>query len=222
MADDTNTTASGSANSPTGDTDGHAPNPPAPRHRWRRLDYFGISMSLLAFVVSGISLYVSYVTGNDVANVDAIKTEYALFSDFAKLQYEHPLMSHLFAFTPEQYRSTAGKIAEVAATLDQAKRTSYRLEEQGIANFIFTSFEETFYYWTHAGNLGDSARLNLLDGDMDYFVQQMCNPRLAWYWSPTHGMRLALNFSGDLQRYVAKRLATQPCVAPPDPKGPFG
>ena len=188
----------------------------------RREGMFNTILSLLALAVSGISLYFSYVISADVANVDAIKSEYALFTNLSRLQYEHPLMSHLFAVTAEQYRMAKDQIASVAAASNAEKRTTSRLEELGIANSIFTSFEETFYYRRQAEQAKDSARMRLLDGDLDYFNQLICNPRLAWYWDPNKGLRLALQFAGDLQTYVAEQKARNPCVPAPDTTGPFG
>jgi hypothetical protein len=177
--------------------------------------------AIVALAISGISLYFSYNSGTDTAHVEALKTEYSLFVDLSRAQYEHPTMSHLFAFTPEQYNITSQRVAEFSSSLQKSDRLKLLLEEQGIANYLFTLFEETYFYWKHAQENGDRTRLELLAGDMDFFSQQMCNPRLAWYWDANKGQRMAYNFAPALQKYVQQQLKNRSCTDE-DPKGPFG
>jgi hypothetical protein len=178
-------------------------------------------IAIIALAISGISLYFSYNSGSDSAHVEALKTEYSLFVDLSRTQYEHPTMSHLFAFTPEQYSIASQKVADFSGSLQKSDRLKLLLEEQGVANYIFTLFEETYFYWNHAKENGDRTRLELLAGDMDFFSQQMCNPRLAWYWDAAKGLRMAYNFAPALQKYVRQQLKNRSCTDE-DAKGPFG
>lgn len=179
------------------------------------------AFSILALVMSGGSLYLSYYAGVDSAHIEALKTEHGLFTDLAKTQYDHPAMSHLFAFTSEQYTITTRQVAALSQALPAPDKLKYQLEEQGIAHYIFTLLEETYFYWVHAKEVGDWTRAKLLDGDMDYFSQQMCNPRLAWYWDTAKGMRMAYSFSNELRRYVEQQMKDRACNVE-DATGPFG
>ena len=192
-----------------------------PASRWKPHVSLSTLFSVAAVALSIISLYFSYTTSIDSAQVEAIKTEYGLFTDLGRTQFDHPLMAHLFAYTPEQYQINAQKVAQYSQALQPQDRLKYLLEEQGIANYFFTLFEETYFYWVHAKKSGNKTRAELLDGDMDYFSQQMCNPRLAWYWDTKKGMRMAYNFASALQKYVEQQMKARSCVSQ-DAKGPFG
>jgi len=54
-------------------------------------------LPIVALGMSLVSLYISETARRDVARIDVIKTEYGLFQDLAKLQVDHPLMTHLFS-----------------------------------------------------------------------------------------------------------------------------
>jgi hypothetical protein len=58
------------------------------------------------------------------------------------------------------------------------------LQERSIANYIFTTYEETYYNWETALGAGDNRLADLLADQLDYFnVTLLCNSRLLWYWS---------------------------------------
>jgi hypothetical protein len=190
--------------------------------RDKNTDWLTLITSMVALVVSGLSLYVAYQSANDTSQVAAIQAEYALFGGFATLQYEHPLMTHLFAYTPEQYDNATKQVMAAAKPLPDEEKRKYLLEEQGIANSIFTSFEETYYFWLHSKDSAYQPHAQLLEDDMMWFARQMCNPRLAWYWDKDNGMRLSLNYALDLRTYLEKAHQKLPCFAPEDMSGPFG
>jgi hypothetical protein len=187
----------------------------------KQIDWPSLITSTVALVVSCLSLFVAYQSANDTSQVAAIQTEYALFGSFATLQHEHPLMTHLFAYTPEQYRNTTKQITAVAKSLKDEEKAKFLLEEQGIANSIFTSFEETYYFWVHSKDAAYQPRAKLLEDDMSWFARQMCNPRLAWYWDQDKGMRLSLNYARELRMYLESAHQELPCVAAEDLSGPF-
>ena len=189
--------------------------------QWHLKLSFATLLSIAAFGLSLISLYFSYTSGVDSAHIEALKTEHGLFTDLGRMQIDHPLMAHLFAYTPEQYDNASRKVGQISQSLQPQEKLKYLMEEQGIAHYFFTLFEETYFYWDHAKESGNRTRAELLDGDLNWFSRQICNPRLAWYWDPDKGVRLALNFSTELQSYVEEKMKKRKCVAR-DAKGPLG
>jgi hypothetical protein len=181
---------------------------------------FGVVLPPLAFFMSLVSLYLSQSAQNNVARIEAVKTEYGLFNDMSHLQLEHPLMSHLFTVTPREYRQQASSIRSATASLGAEERMKLTLQERAIAHYTFTVYEETFLLWQQAKN-GDRHRSELLEADLAFFNDMFCtNPRLAWYWDTKAGGGLARSFSNEVRSYYEANVATQ-CSLDQDPQGPF-
>lgn len=177
-------------------------------------------LSVIALTLSCYSLYNSDRTHQDVARSDAIKTEHDLFNNLAKAKMDYPLMTHLFATSSEDYDSSVSQVAAAAFLLDPPARAKLVLEEKGMAHFIFTAFEETYYNWEHAEMVGDKARASLLREDLGYFTDALRNPRLLWYWDADNGKRMAFLFAPKVQKYYADNILND-CREVNDPDGPF-
>src|SRR2546423_5828006 len=176
--------------------------------------------SVIAIGLSFYSLTVSESARRDIARADAIKTEYDLFNGLARAQLEHPMMSHLFAISGETYDQRKNRIAANASRLNEDGRTTFFLEERAMAHYIFTTYEETYYIWEHAQRVGDTDRAALLREDLDYYKDQLCNPRLLWYWDVENGDKLGLLFAARDQKLYSESIIKD-CPLMADPKGPF-
>ena len=110
----------------------------APASRWKLHLSLSTLFSVAAVGLSVVSLYFSYTISVDSAHVEAIKTEYGLFTDLGRTQFDHPLMAHLFAYTNEQYKNSVEKVRRYSESLQPQEKLKYLLEEQGIANYFFT------------------------------------------------------------------------------------
>jgi hypothetical protein len=183
-------------------------------------DITPVALSILALLLSLASYLSSSVSNRDVAGVDAIKSEYAVFLDLTKLQLDHPLTTHLFALTEEGYAVASATVKTAASGLDSARRAMAILEEQAVAHYIFTIFELTYYQLDHARAYQDLERTSFYSSDMQWFDDAMCNARLQWYWDVDNGMKMALGFSTDLQRYVSTQVK-RGCSMNADPAGPL-
>lgn len=182
-------------------------------------DRVGITTGVLALFISLASFWNSWRVTHDVAFIDAIKIQYGVHGDLSKLQLQNPLMSHLFAPTPERYDKAIAMIRRAVSSLAVGPRASRQLEEGATANQIFTAYEEVHILWTQAKLVQDQRRAALFEANLVYFSQLLCNPRLLWYWDIRNGMRLGLEFSDDVKAHHKEE--TKECSARPDPIGPF-
>jgi hypothetical protein len=184
------------------------------------LEMATIAVSVLALLVSTASFVSSSSTNSDVAASDAIKSEYVVFFDLAKLQLERPLTGHLFALTKEAYVLASSKVKEATSKVGSAERTAAVLQEQAVANYIFTAYELTYFQWVHARDYRDTERATFFAQDLQSFDDLMCNARLQWYWDPDDGMRMALGFATVLQDHVQTQVK-RGCSMTADPTGPI-
>lgn len=177
-----------------------------------------ILLPVVAFVLSLVALYISQQAQDDVARMEAVKTEYDIYNDLARLQLDNPLMTHLFAFTPAAYRRQAAS-TKAATSATGNDRLKLLLEEQSLAHYIFTHYEETYFLWQQALG-GEDRRRVWLEGNLQYFNKLLCgNPRLLWYWSD-NGKKLGQEFAPTLQNYYSEEVAAD-CPVQPDQEGPF-
>ena len=178
------------------------------------------AMPFVALALSLVSLYISETARRDVARLDVIKTEYALFQDLARLQLDHPRMAHLFAVTGQAYDRAAKEVGTAEPPQSESAVVKLRLEEQAIAHFIFVAYEQTFYV-SRETNRGERQRAALAGDDLYYFDNIMCNnPRLLWYWDPSEGGgKLSQAFGEELRRHHAE--VVRDCPATADAVGPF-
>src|SRR5262249_25390192 len=116
----------------------------------RRFDILSLVTAVVALLVSGLSLVLTYWSGSDTSQVEQIKTENEAFNGLSDLQNEFPLMTHLFVYTPEQYDLHSQQIREITSSETSVERAKLLLQEQAVANSIFTAFEGTFFYWQFA------------------------------------------------------------------------
>jgi hypothetical protein len=112
-------------------------------HKFSLKDRITLMLSIVALVLSAISYLSSVRSAEDVASSSAISTEYDLFKDLMRIEVEHPAVSHLFAQTSVSYETLAGQVARASGGADQHTRSKLLLKERGVADFIFTSYEET-------------------------------------------------------------------------------
>ena len=183
-------------------------------------DMLALIFSVVAVILSVMSYYSSERSGRDVAASTAIKTEYEVFKELTRAEVERSHLSHLFAQTPRTYKFLSEQIARGFAPSDERARARLLLEERGLADFIFTSYEETYYNWDQARKAGDDTRAALLLGDLDYFRAILCNPRLLWYWDEKGG-QLGLTYGTPLQDYYQENVRKSCPNRLPDPGGPF-
>ena len=176
-------------------------------------------LSVVALLLSCYSYYTSERAQRDVARLDAIKTEYDLFNNLARAQLEYPLTAHLFAVTGESYDQRVEQISAATATSDKEALARLKLEEMGMAHYIFTAYEETYYTWEHATQVGDAGRAALLREELDYFKVALCNRRLLWYWDENGG-NLSVSFAGRVQTFY-KDNTLHDCTEEQDAEGPF-
>jgi len=173
-------------------------------------------LPIVALGMSLVSLYISETARRDVARIDVIKTEYGLFQDLAKLQVDHPLMTHLFASSEQTYDEAIASIKAAALAHSREAIAQLRLEEHGITHFIFVAYEQTFYV-SRETSAGDGRRATLASDDLLYFDDLVCNnPRLRWYW--TEG-RLGTAFGEELNTHFDD--VTKDCATRSDPLGPL-
>jgi hypothetical protein len=180
----------------------------------------GSILPVVAFAVSIFSLYVSEGARRDVARIDVIKTEYGLYYDMARLRLQYPLMAHLLTENGESYDSESERIRLATASIKDHERANLLLQERGLAHYVFTGFEETYYLWREAQG-GEKRRASLLLEQMMYFNNLLCgNPRLLWYWDTKGGGKLGREFSRDLRSYYQDNVIKN-CAIDKDSEGPF-
>lgn len=178
-----------------------------------------VLLPVVAFVLSLVALFISQSAQDDVVRMEAVKTEYGIYDDLAKLQLDNPLMSHLFAVSPAAYKIQKASINPGESSLTGAERSKLLLQEQAVAHYIFTDYEENYFLLQQAAG-GEERRRTLLADNLDYFNQLLCgNPRLLWYWSET-GRGLGKNFAQQLRSYYEEN-AAKDCPNDPDSLGPF-
>jgi hypothetical protein len=188
----------------------------------KTFNLISLFLSAAALLVSCYSLYTSNRTYQDGARVQALKTEYEIFKGLTQAELDYPLLSHLFTITKKAYDSRSVQVAAAASLLSKEDKAKLLLQERAIAHHIFNMYEETYYNWENAKDAGDTARASLLREDLDFFQDQLCNPRLLWYWDPKDrkGEQLSRYFAKRVQNYY-KNDTVVDCPLKPDPKGPF-
>src|SRR5262245_35291485 len=125
------------------------------------MKWLGSVLSVISLALALISFYLSSQAEKEVARLDTIKTTYALFSDLARVQLEHPLMAHIFALTGESYDASVAEVRTATSTASEAERARLRLQERALAHHIFTTYEETHSLWREA-KAGESGRRDML------------------------------------------------------------
>jgi hypothetical protein len=183
------------------------------------IDTGALATSVLAFLISLVSLAQSCTSANDAAYMAAIQTAYQGYNDLTEKQIEEWQLSHLFAL-PEEYGNVKKNITDSITPLDGAKRAELLLREQAIAEFIFNEYEKTFYELKHVTTFKDSNRIKFFEDTMDYYRNQLLrNPRLLYYWP-----KLKQGFTDEVQKdydeNIAKKLG-KPVNESEDSLGPF-
>jgi hypothetical protein len=193
-----------------------------PRHEVKKWSPgIGSVLSVVALLLSLFSFYTSEMARRDVERIDVIKTEYGLYHDLAQLQVQYPNMGHLLTSNGEAYDSNVTGIKSSSSAVSGDERARLLLQERAVANYIFTSYEETFYIWTESQGK-DALRTQLALDNLEYFNNMLCsNPRLLWYWNPQDGGKLAQEYAADLREYY-KQNVLKDCPTSEDPTGPFG
>jgi hypothetical protein len=186
-----------------------------------------VLLPLVAVVLSLVALFISQAAQDDVARVEAVKTQYGMYDDLARLQLDNPLMTHLFANKPSAYKSQIVPIKNGTSSAASADRARLMLQERAVAHYIFTDYEETYFLFQQAAG-GEERRRSLLQDNLDYFNNLLCgNPRLLWYWSQEGG-KLGQEFAKKLQNYYIDNVLeydpktrTNGCITLVDSQGPF-
>jgi hypothetical protein len=193
------------------------------RNAFRNLalkDRVALMLSVLAAALSVISFYSSRRSEHDVAVSTTIKTEYDVFKELTRAEVEYTHLSHLFAQSYRTYEALSDQTARGFSPKDERTKAKLLLEERGMADYIFTSYEETYLNWDQANKAGDDARASLLLNDLGYFKGTLCNPRLLWYWD-LKGGHLALAYGLSLQNYYQENVRKSCPDVLADPDGPF-
>ncbi len=86
-------------------------------------------------------------------------------------------------------------------------------------NYLYTSYEETFYNWIAASNSSDKALAQLLKQNLDYYTLFLCNSRLVWYWG-SGSYRIDHQLGAQPVKYYENSVGKD-CGVTPDDKGPF-
>lgn len=184
-------------------------------------DLVSLGLSVVALLLSIYSVQASNRAARDASRLDTVKTQYSLFRDLAAVQLQHPLMSHMFSTDDRNYDFNVTRIASSGAAKDAAQKAKLLLEEEGVANYIFTTYEETYQYWDRARKEHDDARVTLLGKDLSYYSSLLCNRRLLWYWDIDNGLGYATQYDIEVTNYYIARVLHS-CPMKADPKGPFG
>src|SRR5262249_52748119 len=127
-------------------------------------------------------------------------------------------LAHLFALNIKPYKLISAQVVEASSPLDPKARAKLLLEERGMAHYIFTVYEETYYLWEHAIQFGSKDRAALLLSDLEYFSRHLCNPRLLWYWDEG---KLGLAFAEKLHDHYNNNILINCIGEMRDPDGPF-
>jgi hypothetical protein len=177
----------------------------------------------LALIVSITSAYYSYRSHADTAGSQLISETYSTFYDLNKKQGENSDLSHMFV-APEDYPATAQLVKESAGEITSQKRAEYQLKEKAIAFYILTVFEQTFYQYQHAKNVGDTERAEFLRAVLDYFTGRLLrNPRLLFYWDKNGG-NVSQYYEAETKKYYEEKVLhdpSAPLTVGPDNVGPY-
>ena len=179
-----------------------------------------ILLPVAAFVISIISIFVAQAAQDDVARVEAVKTESGLYGDLARAQLDNPMLSHLFSVSGQSYDSQLKIVRIASSSMSDSEKAKLLLQERAMAHFIFTDYEETFYLRQQAQD-GEKRRRQVLDDNLEFFNSYLCqNPRLLWYWDTGNGGKMGQLFGEDLRKYHLENVAGE-CPTTADGEGPF-
>lgn len=180
--------------------------------------WFALLISVLAFSLTSYQACDVKKTRENAEALEAIRTSYQIFGQLSRAEFEHPQLQHLFQTSNAGYRRIVRIVRGTVKTESDADRLRLRLEERGMADYIFTLYEQLFFNWKQTA--GRSAEANFLQQDLTgYLPLLLCNPRLQWYWSE-HGGQLSGNYSQELLDNY-KTNVTPSCGLQMDASGPF-
>jgi hypothetical protein len=181
--------------------------------------WFALLISALAFGLTSYQACELRKQRENAEGLEAIRTSYQIFGDMTRGEYEHPRQLHLFQTSNATYRRIARVIHGSVKDQSESERLRLRLEEQAMADHLFTLYEELFFNWKQA--VGKSAQAEFLQQDLTgYLPSLLCNPRLQWYWSPRGG-QLSTNYSSDLLEHYKTNVTPNCGNLRADAGGPF-
>jgi hypothetical protein len=144
-------------------------------------------VSLVALIISILSMRLSRKMHADVTKKDTIAKQYDAFDALAMLRIEHYDMNHLFAL-PEQYDDRLRKVRASLNATDEKSKASAELREEAVAMMVFGVFEHSFYQYLVAKPESNTDRDAFLREVLDYLTGRLLrNPRLRYYWEPSGG-----------------------------------
>jgi hypothetical protein len=182
----------------------------------------GSTISVLAFGISIYSTLELASTRRYAAGAEAVQVSYQLYRELTRTAVDHPDQGHLFipGTSSRRYQGTVLRVRRVANRSGQ-DRERLLIEEAALADYILTSYEQLFFNWSYARNVGrDPDREEFLDlGLKGYYVDLLCNRRLRWYWNEDGG-NLVQNYSPALVEEYERSVRPN-CKGEPDSDGPF-
>ena len=195
---------------------------PSSEARTQKIDFSRIT-SLIALVISIISLSYSYISSRESSASDAVKTSYSIFLDMSKMQQQNSKVMHVFALS-NVYPEVARRVHAATKDLSDAEKNQLILAERSLADYIFTTFEYSLYEHKVAEQFHDTAKAKFLQEVLDYFTtRQLRNPRLLYYWNRDGG-GLSVEYEDWTNKYYDEHVLhdkNQPLVETPDPTGPI-
>jgi len=181
--------------------------------------WIALLISVLAFSLTSYQACDVKKTRENAEALTAIRTSYEIFSQLSRAEFEHPQLQHLFQTSNAAYRRTARVVRGTVNAESNVDRLRLRLEERGMADYIFTLYEELFFNWKQTA--GRTAEADFLEQDLTgYLPSLLCNPRLQWYWSERGG-QLSANYSQDVKDNYKTNVTPSCGKLEMDASGPF-
>jgi hypothetical protein len=179
-----------------------------------------IFFSVSALALSLVSAYLGFQTQRDAAQKAAIRDTYDTFKDLDRLHMDRWQQSHLLTERDDYARVVA--LVRTAAPAGSVERAAWTLQEEGLADYMFDTFEHALLQYNQAVKAGDPGRIEITQAVVDYFTSRVLpNPRLLYFWTVGGQSR---HFDAAIVDYVKVKVLNgkdAPDEAQIDRKGPL-
>ena len=140
--------------------------------------YVPITISILSFLISAYSFYISITYRKTDIPFDTVSKLYDRYFDIYRVKLQYPYLSHLFA-TVDKYDGIKRLVESSLITLSASEIVEFRLRERAVVDSLLTFYEQVVFQWTQASVTERHFTKDIIDFMEGRLLK---NPRIIWWW----------------------------------------